>query len=46
MKGETERGICERRGWGSVFLTVNGWAVKGVYWGYSRPEYMFALRDE
>ena len=19
MKGETERGICERRGWGSVF---------------------------
>lgn len=33
-------------GGGLFFLTVNGWAVKGVYGVYSRPEYMFALRNE
>ena len=34
-----------RGGGGGLFFTVNGWAAKRVYGGYSRPEYMFAPRD-
>ena len=45
MKGETERGICERRGWGSVSPLGVGGERRAWGRGCLRPEYMFTLRD-